>query len=64
MHGAHGVAHRKWVATVYVPVQRVPEMAPYENDLKSTRLKLPDSSLWIPRIAVFLVVLGVVIALA
>jgi hypothetical protein len=59
-----GVAHRKQVAPAYVPVQRVPEMAPYENDLKSERLKLPASSLWISRITVFLVVLGVVIALA
>ena len=38
-------------------------MASYENDLKSERLKLPASSLWIPCITVFLVVLGVVIAL-
>ena len=51
------------VAPTYVPVQRVPEMASYENDLKSERLKLPASSLWIPCITVFLVVLGVVIAL-
>ena len=33
------------VAAAYVPVQRVPEMASYENDLKSERLKLPASSL-------------------
>ena len=39
-------------------------MASYENDLKSERLKLPASSLWIPCITAFLVVLGVVIALA
>jgi hypothetical protein len=50
-------AYRKQVA-------RVPEMTSYENDLKSERLKLPASSLWIPCITVFLVVLGVVIALA
>jgi hypothetical protein len=45
------------------PFQRVPEMASYENDLKSERLKLPASSLWIPCITIFLVVLGVVITL-
>ena len=39
-------------------------MATYENDLKSERLTLPASSLWIPCITVFLVVLGVAIALA
>ena len=39
-------------------------MPSYENDLKSERLKLPASSLWISCITVFLVVLGVVIALA
>jgi len=39
-------------------------MTSYENDLKSERLKLPASNLWIPCITVFLVVLGVVIALA
>jgi hypothetical protein len=44
--------------------KRVSEMATYENDLKSERLTLPASSLWIPCITVFLVVLGVAIALA
>jgi hypothetical protein len=39
-------------------------MACYENDLKGERFELPASSLWIPRITVFLVFLGVVIALA
>jgi hypothetical protein len=39
-------------------------MIPYESDPKSERLELPASSLWIPGITVFLVVLGVVIALA
>jgi hypothetical protein len=39
-------------------------MTSYENDLKSETLKLPASSLWIPCITAFLVVLGVVIALA
>ena len=33
------------------------------EDLKSEGLKLPASSLWIPCITVFLVILGVVIAL-
>ena len=54
----------KQVAPAYVPVKRVSEMATYENDLKSERLTLPASSLWIPCITVFLVVLGVAIALA
>ena len=58
------VAHRKQVAPAYVPVKRVSEMATYENDLKSERLTLPASSLWIPCITVFLVVLGAAIALA
>jgi hypothetical protein len=39
-------------------------MPTYENDLKSERLKLPASSLLIPCTTIFLVVLGVVIALA
>ena len=63
-----GGAWRAWVTRKTRPpayeVQRVPEMASYENDLKSERLKLPASSLWIPCITVFLVVLGVAIALA
>jgi hypothetical protein len=56
-------AHRNKSHFLMCPVQRVPEMASYENDLKSERLKLPASSLWIPCITVFLVVLGVVISL-
>ena len=62
--GGAGLGYAPKTSPPAYEVQRVPEMASYENDLKSERLKLPASSLWIPCITVFLVILGVAIALA